>query len=54
MGPTVCELEGPMPILKSSKRLVFIYHPAELWPQDYCRVLMVLPDGPAARGAVTS
>ena len=23
MGPTVCELEGPMPILKSSKRLVF-------------------------------
>jgi hypothetical protein len=23
MGPTVWELEGPMPILKSSKRLVF-------------------------------
>jgi hypothetical protein len=23
MGPTVCELEGPIPILKSSKRLVF-------------------------------
>ena len=23
IGPTVCELEGPMPILKSSKRLVF-------------------------------
>ena len=23
MGPTVGELEGPMPILKSSKRLVF-------------------------------
>jgi len=24
MGPTVWELEGPMPILKSSKRLVFM------------------------------
>jgi len=23
MGPTVCELEGPMPILKISKMLVF-------------------------------
>jgi hypothetical protein len=23
MGPTVWELEGPIPILKSSKRLVF-------------------------------
>ena len=23
MGPMVCELEGPMPILKRSKRLVF-------------------------------
>jgi hypothetical protein len=24
MGPTVCELEGPIPILKMSKTLMFI------------------------------
>jgi len=27
----VCELEGPMPILKSSKRLVFITLVYALW-----------------------
>src|SRR5271165_461568 len=27
MGPTVCELEGPIPILNNSKKLVFTSHP---------------------------
>jgi len=26
MGPTVCELEGPIPILNNLKRLIYINH----------------------------
>src|SRR3978361_1620261 len=37
MGPTVWELEGPMPILKSSKRLVFMRCVAAFRPEGYCR-----------------
>ena len=27
IGPTVCELDGPMPILNMSKMLIIIFHP---------------------------
>ena len=27
IGPTVCELEGPIPILKRSNTLIFIFSP---------------------------
>jgi hypothetical protein len=30
IGPTVCELEGPMPILNRSKTLTFM-----AWPQGW-------------------
>jgi hypothetical protein len=36
MGPTVWELEGPMPILKSSKRLVFTIMIVGVVDEDRC------------------